>query len=76
MGKLPEALDMQKRSLAMKEQLHGVGVPHPDVAASLNNLASVLKAMGKLPEALDMQKRAFVYVAHSVYVTSSTTDPS
>ena len=51
-------LVMLKRSLAMKVELHGEGVAHPDVAASLNNVGGVLKAKDQLDAALVMHERS------------------
>ena len=43
-GKLAEAEPYYQRSLAILEK--SLGPDHPDVAASLNNLASLLKVRG------------------------------
>ena len=40
----------------MKEKL--LGLEHPDVAITLNNLATLLKALGKLDEAAQYYRRA------------------
>jgi tetratricopeptide (TPR) repeat protein len=55
-GKLDEAESMSRQVLTMNRKLKGN--EHPDVAASLNNLAVLLKTRGKLDEAETLQREA------------------
>ena len=48
-GKVPEATEIAKRSLAIGEKL--LGPDHPDVATSINNLAVLYKAQARHAEA-------------------------
>jgi len=48
-GKYADAEPLYKRSLAIREK--ALGPEHPDVAASLNNLAELYRAQGKYAEA-------------------------
>ncbi len=51
-----DAEQLHKRALAIREK--ALGARHPDVAASLNNLASVYHEQGKYAEAERHSKRA------------------
>jgi eukaryotic-like serine/threonine-protein kinase len=54
-GKLAESLEVKQRVLAAREKLYGAD--HPDVAISLNNMASTLMLMGRSEEALAAMQR-------------------
>ena len=58
LGKYQEAIEMHKKSLAIKTGILG-GDSHLDVAMSLMNVGNVLKAMGKYEEVL-VQHRKFL----------------
>ena len=49
MGNYAEAEPLHQQSLAIKEK--ALGPEHPDVAVSLNNLASLYQSQGKYAEA-------------------------
>jgi tetratricopeptide (TPR) repeat protein len=51
-----QAIDLHKRALAIREKLFAS--EHPDVADSLNNLASAYQAQGNYSEALSKYQRA------------------
>merc|ERR1711937_1003590 len=56
MGKLQEAEPLHQQSLTIQKKV--LGEEHPDVAASLNNLANLLQRMGKLQEAEPLYKES------------------
>ncbi len=56
MGRYPSALPFMERSLAIDER--GLGLDHPDVAASLNNLAALYQDQGDYARALPLFERA------------------
>ena len=55
-GRYDEAEPLYKRALAITEK--ALGPDHPDVAATLNNLAFLYEAQGKYDEAEPLYKRA------------------
>ncbi len=55
-GKYAEAELLNKRALAIREK--ALGLEHPDVAASLNNLAALYGHQGKYAETEPLYKRA------------------
>jgi tetratricopeptide (TPR) repeat protein len=55
-GKYDEAELLYRRALAIREKV--LGPDHPDVAASLNNLATLLDKQGKYDEAEPLYRRA------------------
>jgi tetratricopeptide (TPR) repeat protein len=55
-GRYQEALPLQQRALKIYEQ--ALGPEHPDLAASLNNLAGIYQAMGANSQALPLYQRA------------------
>src|SRR6266446_1364600 len=55
-GKFSQAAPLVQRALAIREKI--VGPAHPDVAASLNNLALLYIAQSKNAEAEPLQQRA------------------
>ena len=55
-GKYAEATEIAKRSLALAEKQLGPG--HPDVGASLNNLAALYQSQGRYGEAEPLYKRS------------------
>jgi hypothetical protein len=55
-GKYPEAEPLYQRSLAISEK--ALGTDHSAVAASLNNLAELLRAQGKYPKAEPLYQRS------------------
>lgn len=55
-GRYEEAIPLAKRSLAIREKALGPG--HPDVATSLNNLASLYKTIGDYSRAEPLYKRS------------------
>ena len=55
-GKYAEAEPLFERALAIKEK--ALGTEHPDVAAVLENYASLLCKMGKDAEAEELEARA------------------
>jgi tetratricopeptide (TPR) repeat protein len=59
-GKYQEAEQLSLRSLAIREK--ALGRDHPDVAQSLNNLASLYSNQGKFKEAEPLYKRALAIV--------------
>ena len=56
MGRYAEAEPLCKRSLAIREKQ--LGRDHPDVAHSLNNLATLYRDMGRYAEAEPLCKRS------------------
>ena len=54
--KYPEAEGLLKRALVIREK--ALGANHPDVAQTLNILASLYRAQGKYSEAEGLYKRA------------------
>jgi Tfp pilus assembly protein PilF len=56
MGRYPSALPFMERSLAIDER--ALGLDHPDVAASLNNLAALYQNQGEYARALPLFERA------------------
>ncbi len=56
MGELAEARPYYARALAICEKV--LGAEHPDTAASLNNMGTLLQAMGELAEARPYFARA------------------
>src|SRR2546427_4057133 len=63
-GKFPEATPLVQRALAIQEK--ALGVEHPDVAASLDNLAGLYRAQGKYREAERLYRRALTIAAKSM----------
>jgi len=55
-GRYPEALPLPQRALELYEP--ALGSEHPDIAASLNNLAGLYQAMGAFDQALPLCQRA------------------
>src|SRR5437667_998388 len=55
-GKFPEAVPLLQRALAIREKT--LGPEHPDVAASLDNLAGLYRVQGKYREAEPLYRRA------------------
>jgi len=55
-GRYSEAAEVAEEALAVAEKT--LGPDHPDVAASLNNLAGIYQAQGKYAEAEPLNKRA------------------
>ena len=55
-GKDEEAVPIAQRALALAERLHGPD--HPDVGASLNNLAALYQSQARYVEAEPLYKRA------------------
>ena len=55
-GRYQEALPLQQRALEIYEK--ALGPEHPDIAASLNNLAGLYQAMGAYAQALPLYQRA------------------
>src|SRR5437764_460438 len=55
-GKTAEAIPLVKRSLELREKALPAG--HPNIADTLNNLASLYNAQGRLKEAEPLYKRA------------------
>ncbi|MEM9488469.1 MAG: CHAT domain-containing tetratricopeptide repeat protein [Myxococcota bacterium] len=55
-GRYDEALPLVQRSLKIREK--ALGPDHPDVAASLNNLAILHRSRGEYDEALPLYKRS------------------
>ncbi len=55
-GKYAEAEPLLKRALAIVEK--ALGPEHPDVAASLENYAALLRETGRSDEAAKMEARA------------------
>src|SRR3989441_1756409 len=55
-GKFLEAIPLAQRALAIQEK--ALGSEHPDVAASLDNLAGLYRAQGKYREAEQLYRRA------------------
>ena len=55
-GSYADAKDPLERALAIRERVLGVG--HPEVAASLGNLATVQRALGEMAEARALSERA------------------
>jgi len=55
-GRYQEAIPLAKRALAIREK--ALGPEHPRVAASLNNLAALYKALGDYARAEPLYKRA------------------
>jgi tetratricopeptide (TPR) repeat protein len=49
-------LQLYRRALVIRERV--LGSDHPDVATSLNNLASLYKSQGKYDEAEPLHRRA------------------
>jgi hypothetical protein len=63
-GKYGEAEGLYKRALTIRENV--LGKSHPDVAATLNNLATVYGAAGKIENALTFSRRATeAVIAHA-----------
>jgi CHAT domain-containing protein len=56
MGQYAEALPLYRRSLAIREKVHGP--EHPAVAGSLNNLARLYQDMGQYADAMPLYTRA------------------
>merc|ERR1719316_1231010 len=54
-GSAAAALEHENAVLKMRQRLHGEG-DHPDIATSMNNLASTLHHLGKHQQALEMQE--------------------
>jgi len=52
---MDQAEDLYRRALAMKEKL--LGPEHPDVAVTLNNLATVCRSQDRLEEAKGLYRR-------------------
>jgi hypothetical protein len=55
---LDRAQALYRCSLAMKRRLHGDDADHPDVAASLANLAEVLREQGELSESARLHRES------------------
>jgi tetratricopeptide (TPR) repeat protein len=55
-GRYDEAVPVAKQALAILGKALGLG--HPDVATSLNNLAALYRAKDRTAEALDLSRRA------------------
>ncbi len=56
LGAYSSARTLVERALALRE--HALGAEHPDTAASLNNLATLLQATNRLGEAEPLMRRA------------------
>src|SRR5262245_24479661 len=56
LGKYPAATEIAKRVLAIREK--ALGPEHPDVGASLNNLAELYRVQGRYAEAEPLQRRS------------------
>jgi tetratricopeptide (TPR) repeat protein len=54
-GDYAKAEPLYRRSLAIREK--ALGLDHPDVGNSLNNLAELYRAMNRVKEALELEKR-------------------
>ena len=54
-GKLEQAIDLHKRTLADRERV--LKSNHPDILASRNDLANAYRSAGKLEQAIDLHKR-------------------
>jgi hypothetical protein len=52
---MDQAEDLYRRALAMKEKL--LGPEHPDVAVTLNNLATLYRSQDRLEEAKGLYRR-------------------
>ena len=55
-GRYREANELFQRTLRIREQ--GLGTEHPDVAYTLNELASLYRAQGRYAEAEPLHQRA------------------
>ena len=58
LGKYDQAIEYYERSLEMKKQIYG-DKPHPDVAASLNNLGLVWEKKGDTEKARQYYDQAY-----------------
>src|SRR3989442_8199182 len=59
-GKFSEAVPLVQRALAIQEKI--LGPEHPDVAASLDNLAGLYRDQGKYAEAEPLYRRALAII--------------
>ncbi len=59
-GKFKQALSSGERALEIRERL--LGAEHPNVASTLNNLASIYRNQGEFDKALELQQRALSIV--------------
>ncbi len=55
-GEFEKALEFQKKSLKIKEEI--LNLKHPDIATSYNNISLIYQDTGELEKALEFQKKA------------------
>ncbi|HEY4852814.1 MAG TPA: tetratricopeptide repeat protein, partial [Streptosporangiaceae bacterium] len=63
-ARLTDARPLLERALAIDEAVYGPG--HPEVAAALNNLATILRDLGEAGAARSLQERALA-IDEAVY---------